>query len=212
MFQLFCDYLPSILSITGLVMISIISPGPDFAVVVKNSLIYSRRTAMLTALGIALGLTVHITYALLGIGLVISQSPWLMFGVKMLGASYLIYIGYQGLRAKKTLSKSENVTHKPDISPFAALRSGFLTNALNPKCMLFIVSLFSVVVAPDTPIEILLIYAMIMFSFTLGWFSFVAFSLSDRRLREKFMGFGHWIDRITGGVLMTLGARLLLTV
>mgnify|MGYP000054652821 CR=1 FL=1 len=206
------EYLPSLLSLAGLVMVSLVSPGPDFAIVVRNSLVYSRKTALLTALGIALGILVHVTYILLGLGFVIAETSWLLFSIKCLGAGYLLYIGFKGLKAKKTILTLGNIHHKHDISPFSAIRSGFLTNALNPKCMLFFLSLFSVVIDPHTPFVIMLIYGIIIFIETLAWFGFVAFCLSGRRTREKFNTVGHWIERITGGVLMTLGVWLLFTV
>jgi len=206
--SLFFQYLPSILGLAGLNMIALISPGPDFAVIVKNSLIYSRKTALLTALGIALGIMVHVTYTLLGLGVVIKESVWLFHGLKYLGAGYLIYIGFKGLKAKKAALALGNVHHSRDIPAISAIRSGFLTNALNPKCMLFIMSLFTVVIPLDTPTFIMTIYGMIIFLETLAWFSFVAFCLSGKRTREKFNAVGHWIERITGGILVMLGAKL----
>lgn len=211
MSTLILEYLPSLFSLVGLMMISLISPGPDFAIVVRNSLIYSRQTALLTALGIAMGILVHVTYTLFGLGMIIRESVWLFLGVKYLGAAYLLYIGYTGLRAKKTSFGLKTAVQTRDISGYAALWSGFITNALNPKCILFFVSLFSIVIAPDTPPFIMLIYALIIFVETLAWFSFVAFCLSSKRTREKFNAVGHWIERVTGGFLITLGVRLLFT-
>lgn len=206
--NLILDYLPSLLSLAGLNMIALISPGPDFAVVVRNSLIYSRKTALLTALGIALGIFVHVTYTLFGLGVLIQESAWLFLGVKYLGAGYLLYIGYKGLRAKKTALGSDTMQHVRDISALSAVGSGFLTNALNPKCMLFFMSLFSMVISPYTPLEILSLYGVIIFVETLAWFSFVAFCLSGKKTRERFNAAGHWIERLTGGILMGLGAKL----
>lgn len=206
------EYLPSTLSLSGLMMLSLISPGPDFAVVVRNSLVYSRRSALLTALGIALGILVHVAYTLFGLGMIIRESAWLFLIVKYMGAGYLLYIGFKGLKAKKTAPGLGQVEHIRDISALSAVGSGFLTNALNPKCMLFFISLFSMVIAPHTPISILSLYGLIIFIETLIWFSFVAFCLSGKRTREKFNAVGHWIERVTGGVLMGLGAKLFFTV
>lgn len=206
------QYLPSILSIGGLMMISLISPGPDFAVVVRNSLIYSRKTALLTALGIALGILVHVSYTLFGLGIIIRESTWLFLSVKYMGAGYLLYIGYKGLRAKKTAVGLDQSHHVRDISGFSALRSGFLTNALNPKCILFFISLFSMFISPDTPAAILSLYGFMIFIETLAWFSLVAFCFSGKRTREKFHAIGYWIERVTGGILMALGVRLLFLV
>lgn len=210
--NLLIEYLPSILSLSGLIMISIISPGPDFAVIVRNSLIYSRKTALLTALGISLGVLVHVSYTLCGLGIIIRESEWLFHVVKYLGAGYLLYIGYKGLRAKKATIELGEIQHRHDISALSALWSGFLTNALNPKCILFFISLFSMFISPDTPIEILSLYGLIIFIETIGWFSFVAFCLSGKKTREKFNKVGHWIERVTGGILIGLGVKLLFTV
>jgi RhtB (resistance to homoserine/threonine) family protein len=199
------QYLPSILSLAGLVMIAVISPGPDFAIIVKNSLVYSRKTALLTAIGIAFGILVHVSYILLGLGLVITKNSWFLMGIKYAGAGYLMYIGFKGLKAKNTALALGDIHHRPDISPAVALWTGFLTNALNPKCILFFISLFSVVILPHTPTLILAIYGFIIFIETLLWFSFIAFCLSGKRTREKFNRIGHWIERVTGGILMLLG-------
>jgi threonine/homoserine/homoserine lactone efflux protein len=75
---------------------------------------------------------------------------------------------------------------------------------LNPKCIFFFISLFSVVISPDTPPQILSLFGVIIFVETLAWFSFVAFCLSGKRTRERFNAVGHWIERITGGALMGL--------
>jgi RhtB (resistance to homoserine/threonine) family protein len=208
MINLVCDYLSSLLSLSSLMMVSLISPGPDFAIVVKNSLIYSRRTALLTALGIAFGILVHVSYTLLGLGVILQKSVWLFTVIKYSGAVYLLYIGYKGLRAKKTRLRDNKLEQTKDISALSALGTGFLTNALNPKCMLFFISLFSMVIAPNTPPQILGLYGVIIFLETLGWFSFVAFCLSGQKTRERFNAVGHWIERVTGGILVGLGAKL----
>jgi RhtB (resistance to homoserine/threonine) family protein len=208
MLALIIDHLPTLLTLSGLMLVSLISPGPDFAVIVRNSLIYSRKTALLTALGIALGILVHVSYTLCGLGIVIRESTWLLTIIKYSGAVYLLYIGYKGLRAKKATLTTNEAHQKRDISAGSALSSGFLTNALNPKCILFFISLFSLVISPNTPPAILALYGVIIFVETLAWFSFVAFCLSGKRTRERFNAIGYWIERLTGGTLMGLGAKL----
>lgn len=117
------SHLAAILSLAGLNMIALISPGPDFAVIVKNSLVYSRRTALLIAFGITLGCLIHISYSLLGLGLVIKENEWLFHGLKYLGAGYLFYIGLKGLRAQKKVIDLNTEAHRQDISAFAAILS-----------------------------------------------------------------------------------------
>ena len=208
---LLMDYWPTILSLTCLQIVGAVSPGPDFAVVLRNSLLYSRKTALFTALGIALGILIHITYTLMGLGFIIAKNAWLFTTFKYIGASYLFYIGYKGLRAKKHTIALENTSQIKDISAFAAVRSGFFTNVLNPKSMLFFVSLFSVLIAPNTPAPILAVYGAIIFTVTLLWFTIVALCFSGKTVRAKFNAMGHWIERVTGGLLILLGIKLLLT-
>jgi len=136
------SYLPSIISLAGLFLVGLISPGPDFAIIVKNSLVHSRKAGLYTAFGLALGTLIHVTYSLLGLGFVIAKSSWLLLCVKYLGASYLIYIGYKNLKAQKEKMMPQHTDHGPQISNFAALKMGFLTSALNPKIIFFLSACF----------------------------------------------------------------------
>lgn len=203
------DYLPSILALTGIQMVGLISPGPDFAVVVRNSLVYSRKTGVLTAIGVALGILVHLAYILLGLGILISKTVWLFQVFKYLGAGYLVYMGIKGLQVKKNTLDYGDTRSRKDIAFLAALRVGFLTNALNVKCMLFFLSILSAFLTPNEPGGVILIYGMIIFFTTLIWFCIIAVCFSHKRLRQLFSNLRHWIERVTGGLLMLLGVRML---
>ena len=76
-------------------ILAVVSPGGDFAMVTRNSLLSGRRSGMLTALGIALGNWVHIAYSMVGVAVLVKTAPYLLSWVKVLGAAYLIYIGLQ---------------------------------------------------------------------------------------------------------------------
>lgn len=208
---LLLEHLNSLLGLAGIVLIAVISPGPDFAVVVRNSLIYSRKTGLLTALGIALGVLIHITYTLTGLGLMVQKNIWLFLCLKYVGAGYLMVLGIRGLRAKKHSLHLGALAHQPDISALSAVRMGFLTNALNVKSMLFFISLFSAMIRPDVPLPIMLAYGLIIFLVTWLWFTFLSLCLSGKRSRKIFGNISHWIERFTGAVLLGLGIKLLLT-
>jgi RhtB (resistance to homoserine/threonine) family protein len=210
MFETLLAYWPSILTVTTLQFIALISPGPDFAVVTRNSLVYSRRTGMMTALGIALGQVVHVSYILYGIGSIVAQTVWLFTALKLMGGAYLIYIGFKGVKAVKEDHAQNNSEATKDMTLGSALGSGFLTNVLNPKCMLCVLSLFTVVIEAHTPAIILMIYAVIFFVSTISWFSIVAMFFSTPRMRDFFSRVKHWIERVTGGFLILIGVRLAL--
>ena len=204
------QYLQQIFSIAIVVMIALVSPGPDFAVVVRNSLIYSRRTGIISAFGIAVGTFIHVSYTLLGLGLIITESTWLLLWIKYCGAGYLLYIGLKGILAKKSSFSLDGMQDINDISILQAFASGFFTCLLNPKAILFFISFLSVMIDPSTPKLIMLAYGITIFIETFTWFGFVAFFLSGKRIREKFYATSHWIERITGFILIALSLKLLL--
>ncbi|MCZ3100071.1 LysE family transporter, partial [Acinetobacter baumannii] len=85
----------------------------------------------------------------------------------------------------------------------AALRTGLLTNALNPKTTVFIVSLFMQVVRPDTPLATQIGYGAFIAAAHIGWFSLVAVCLSTGPVRARLLAVRHWIDRVFGALLVS---------
>jgi RhtB (resistance to homoserine/threonine) family protein len=185
---------------------AVISPGAEFAMVTRNSPLLSRRAGMLTALGIGLGVLVHVGYTLLGVGLLMQQSPWLFEVVKLLGAAYLIYLGVTMLRTRP----GSDLPSEPAavLSNMAALRRGFLTNALNPKTTVFVVSLFLQIVGPQTPLATQLAYGGFISLAHVGWFCIVALCFSAQRVRGRLLAVRHWIDRAFGSMLVGFGVLL----
>lgn len=189
--------------------LAVMSPGPNLAVTLRNSLSFSRRAGLYTALGLAAGNTVHAAYSLAGIGLVIAQSVLLFNLVKWAGAAYLIWIGLQALRAQPRTEVLE-ATGAPvrELSALAAFRTGLLTNLLNPKVTLFFLALFTQVVEPGTPLALQALYGGTIVGLELVWFGLVAVVMSQGGVRRRFFAVSHWVDRVTGAALVALGVRL----
>ncbi|WP_421167463.1 LysE family transporter [Aeromonas dhakensis] len=198
-----------LLAVVAITFFAVISPGPDFAMVSRNSLLLSRRSGVLTALGIGAGVCVHVTYTLLGMGLLIQQSLWLFNLIKLAGAAYLIFLGIKMLRAKP--ASAEVLADQPALSSLGALRTGFLTNVLNPKTTIFIVSLFMQVVQPQTPLAVQLGYGAFIVLAHAVWFSAVAIFFSTDSVRGRLLAVRHWIDRVFGALLVGFGMLLALT-
>ncbi|ROU05842.1 LysE family transporter [Lysobacter enzymogenes] len=195
-----------LLAIVTITTLAVISPGPDFAMVSRNSLLHSRRAGVLTALGIALGVWVHVGYTLLGVGLLIRESIELYAALKLLGALYLIWLGVRMLRSRAHAAPAPDApVARGDL---AALRAGFLTNALNPKCTVFVVSLFLQVVGPHTPLAIKLGYGAFVSGAHLLWFALVALLFSQGAVRARLLRWSVAIDRAFGALLVGFGAVL----
>lgn len=194
-------------------VLAVMSPGPDFLIVTRNSLLYSKRVGLATALGIAVGNIWWIAASVLGISLVISKTVLLFNAIKWLGALYLIYLGVKSLCAKKkaqTQATPSQVKNKRDLTAMSAFRIGLLTNVLNPKCAMFFVSFFSIVITPKTPTVLQCAYGLEIMVIAVCWFSFVAIVLSVEKIKGAFERFSHWIDRATGAILIALGIKVAL--
>jgi RhtB (resistance to homoserine/threonine) family protein len=201
------QYAPEFFTLALLHLLAVMSPGPDFALISRNSLLYSRRTGVYSALGIALGILVHVTYSLVGIGLVIARSPLLFAIIQYSGAAYLLYLGVQSFASAST-SDTLGTATSHDLSAAQAVRSGFLTNALNPKASLFFLSVFSQVVQESTPTALKILYGLEMSIVTFLWFAAVALVLSHSSLRKRFAEAQPLLAKIMGVVLILLGLRV----
>ncbi|MBX2865807.1 MAG: LysE family transporter [Leptolyngbyaceae cyanobacterium MAG.088] len=191
-------------------LVAVVTPGPDFALTLRSSLAYSRRAGVYTAVGIGLGNTIHATYCLVGIGAIISQSILLFNALKLLGAAYLIYLGLKSLQAQpiKTESLHDN---RRIVSAFAAFRLGLFGNLLNPKATLFFLALFTQIVQPETPLVAQAIYGGTVALQSMVWFALLALLISQRWVKQLLMDVSHWLERITGALLILLGLRLAVT-
>lgn len=203
------SFYAQLLTITIIQLLAIMSPGPDFAIICRNSLVYSRRTGIYSAFGISLGILVHVTYTLVGIGLIISRSIILFSAIKLLGAAYLIYIGYKSLKAQPS-GKIAALKSKQDISRIEAIKIGFITNILNPKVTLFFFSLFTQAISPNTPANLRALYGLQMFVFTLGWFTLLAVAISHPIVKNRFLSLSHYVEKTMGVILIALGIKVAL--
>lgn len=145
-------YWAEFLTVALIHLLAVASPGPDFAVVVRESVTHGRRAGTWTAFGVGTAIFLHVGYSLLGIGLIVSQSIMLFNALKWLAAAYLLYIGFKALRASPAKPGSDEVQAATiERTPRGAFVAGFMTNGLNPKATLFFLSLFTVVINPHTP-------------------------------------------------------------
>ncbi|MDP3070710.1 MAG: LysE family transporter [Opitutaceae bacterium] len=188
-------------------LLAVASPGPDFALVLRQSLLHGRRTAIWTSLGIGAGISLHIAYSLLGLGLLLRGSEAWFTAVKFAGAAYLAWIGVQALRTPPRVETSVAAAPAPPVTR-GAFAAGFLTNALNPKATLFFLSLFALVVSPRTPKAVQLAYGLWMVAATAAWFCLVALLFTQPAVRRRFLRHGHWIDRALGVVFLGFAVSL----
>lgn len=205
------QYLIELASLMAIFSFAIVVPGADTAMVMRQAIVHGRRAAILTSFGIGTSLMFHVTYTILGLGLVISQSIMLFNVIKWAGVAYLIYIGIQSLRAGSAHLDTGAVSAAEKGAPQSALKGfglGFMANALNPKPVFFFLSIFSTVVSHDTPAMVKFGYGLVMASCLIAWFVAVSFFLTTPAMRAAFEKASKWINRASGAVFIAFGLKL----
>ena len=202
------------ITIASVHFLAVASPGPDFAVVLKQSIQFGRRAAIVTSIGLGFGILIHVSYSLLGIGILIKTTPMLFKVFSYAAAAYLFYLGWGALRSKAAVT---TVADKPldnneHISDKKSFFVGLLTNGLNPKATLFFLSVFAVAVSPETPTGVKIFYGLYLSIATGLWFCTLSYFLSSKRVRAYLGKNGHWFDRIMGVILILLAIKLVLPV
>ncbi len=206
------EYFSEFITIIGIHIVALMSPGPDFLMISRNSLIFSRRVGFFSAIGLGLGIMVHVLYSLVGIGFVISQSVLFFTFIKWVGALYLMYIGISSLRTKKqVVDVDDTIIENKELSSLSSLKLGFITNVTNPKVTLFFLGLFTQVINPTTPIFVQLVYGLTMSFVTFCWFGIVALLLSQGVVKNKFQSVQHYVERVFGVLLIALGIKVALS-
>ncbi len=195
-------------SISVLIMLAAISPGPDFALVTKNSLFYSRKAGIYTALGVSVSLLIHASYCILGLALVISQSLLAFSIIKYLGAAYLIYIGIKSLLAKREMMKLDTNHSTHFITGLHAFNQGLFCNLLNPKAIMFLLAFFTLVVKPGHAMITELGYGVEIALIHMIWFSCLSYMLTHQYVKTNLNRLQYYIVKIMGGLLVAFGVRI----
>jgi threonine/homoserine/homoserine lactone efflux protein len=219
-----------IIAVGIITLLAVISPGPDFAMVTRIALSRGRRAGVLSAIGIGSGVSVHLAYTLIGLGVVFASNVWVLTSLRYLGAAYLIWLGLSALWPdirslfRQTMAlenKDVSANSHPKTTSFdqnknteqgtdgSAFWLGFACNALNPKTMLFIVSLFSQVISLQTAILQEIGYGIYIAACHMLWFALVAVALTLPSVQARIVAIKSWIERAVGICLAGLGIKLL---
>jgi RhtB (resistance to homoserine/threonine) family protein len=194
-----------------LMTLAVILPGPDMVLVTKNTILHSRRAGLLTSIGIGSANTIHITYCMLGLAVVISKSILIFDTIKYIGAAYLIYLGCSALLSKHkayTSAHSNIILQRSILSDFEAFKQGFICNLLNPKATLFFLALYTAIIKQDTPILWEIAFAIEMLVIIFSWFCMLTILLSHSRVIAILNHMNNYIEKVLGIFLILFGIFL----
>jgi threonine/homoserine/homoserine lactone efflux protein len=190
-----------------------ITPGPDTLYIIGRSSNHGARAGTVAALGISAGMLVHICAAALGLSAILSASATAFTAVKLLGAAYLLYVGFSLIRSAAAVQPSQVASEVRVAALRGIFLQGFFTNVLNPKVALFFLAFLPQFVAADAaskPLAFLFLGAIFSFNGTV-WNLLVAWSTAhiSGRLAPG-ASFKLWFNRCVGCVFVGVGLRLAL--
>ncbi|AIA72604.1 LysE family transporter [Pectobacterium atrosepticum] len=198
------------LFVATIATLGMLSPGPDFFLVIRNAARYPRAAAMMTAFGVICGVATHMAYCVAGLAVVITTTPWLFNVLKYAGAAYLIWIGIQALFARGGSKMDVSNLTQQSVSLKKAFLQGYLCNLLNPKATLFFLAMFTQVLNIHSGIGEKLWYAMIIWLLSLVWWPLLVVLFQSEPVRRGLAKVQKLVDKLLGTVLIALGIKVAL--
>ena len=194
------------LSLFSVCLLGAMSPGPSLAMVAKHSLAGGRTNGLATAWAHAFGIGIYAFITLIGLAVVLQQSPLLFKTISYAGAGYLAYLGYNALRSKGGVAAK--LASGEQTSLWQSAKEGFLISILSPKIALFFIALFSQFIAVGSDISSKAIIVVTPLVIDGLWYTFITFLLSSPRFIDKIRSKAQLIDRLSGIILLLLAARV----
>jgi len=194
------------LSLALICMMGAMTPGPSLAVVLKHTISGGRVNGVAASIAHGIGVGVYATLTVVGLAIVIQQTPWLFNVIKYAGVAMLLRLAYKALTSKPALgnmAKQQAVVTLKD-----SIVQGFMIAFLNPKLAIFFLALFGQFVEADASWLQNLIMVGTVFSIDTLWYCLIAIVLSQSTMLDKLRNNVHKIDKVTGVVLLAVAARV----
>lgn len=196
------------LLVAGTHFAALLSPGPDFFLLIRTALAQGRRQADGCAWGIALANLVSMLLVLFVLGLLPAEGGWLWRGLQAVGGLYFVWIGTQALTSRRDLSLPQGDQQMAG-DWWRGLRQGVLASSFNPKLPLFYAGLFGVLreaAMPDWGLALAMLWMTLVVLF---WDLALVRLLGHVRWRGWLQRRVRWLDRGCGALLLLLGLWLL---
>lgn len=191
--------------------LALLSPGPDFFLILRSALRHGFRMASGVCAGIAFANGIFIAFAVTGVSL-LSAYPLIFVVLKWAGCLYLAWLGWVFLRASSGPGWETKTQHHTRSTTlwWQEFGAGFLSGILNPKNSLFYVSLFTLVIQHNTPLVIQCGYGLWMFAVVLLWDLCVAWAVGHPSVMARLERHARGLEKLTGAALFTVAASIAL--
>jgi len=202
------DFLLPLITLWAAQLLAAISPGQSFVLISKLALSNPRPVALAAVMGLGLGTIIWSTAAILGVAIVLKQAAWAYILLKVAGGVYLIFLALMLWRHAKDPVELDTAKHNR-MKPRPAFMLGLVTQLANPKVIVFFGSIFVALLPVHSPLWVYVAVVLIVFCNEIGWYAGVAMLFSAQKSRNVYIRAKTWIDRVMGGFLGLIGARLI---
>jgi threonine/homoserine/homoserine lactone efflux protein len=204
----------SFFAFLGVSLVVIVTPGPDTAITIRNTLLGGRAGGVFTALGIASGQMIWALATSAGIVALLAASEPLFLAIKYLGAGYLIYLGLQALR--EAFRRKAPIQERGPaarlarrLNPFAAFRQGVISDLGNPKMAVFFASLLpQFIPSGRETFTALLLLGLVFAMMTFAWLALYAAVIGKAGDFLRRPAIRRAMEGVTGALLIGLGVRI----
>ncbi|MFB9886755.1 LysE family translocator [Balneatrix alpica] len=200
------QWIPFLIAITLLTM----TPGLDTLMVMRNAARGGWRDGLLTSFGICCGLFVHASISAAGLSVILLGSAEAFMALKLAGALYLIWLGYQSLKAAwHAKGMAIPQVQAKQVSSWVSLREGFLSNVLNPKPIIFYMAFLPQFIDPaHSALGQSMFMAGLHFAIATLWQGILVLLVNQARLWMATPRVARSLDGIAGVLLLGFGAKL----
>jgi len=196
------------LSLAVICLLGAMTPGPSLAIVLKHTVSGGRLNGFVVSIFHGAGIALYAVLTVLGMALIIKETPWLFNMIKYAGAAFLLWLAFKAFSSKSALATLKHETISVSLKQSAW--QGFMIAFLNPKIAIFFIALFSQFIDANAS----LVQKIIMVSTVGGidtlWYCLIALLLSKSVILEKLRNNVHIVDKITGVILLAICARVLM--
>ena len=189
-------------------MFAVMSPGPDFFLISRQSIRYGRKIALWTAGGIGTGILFHSGLAVTGMLIILSSNDLYLIALKLICSFYLIYLGLNSLLNVSNFD--DDIINKDKWTRAGGFTVGLITNITNIKALLFFISLFGIVLNSTSNFSLML-YGLYMAVMTFVWFALVSYIFTRYIFKEKFLKFFGVFEKFLGLSLVIIALQILLS-
>lgn len=196
------------LSLASICVLGAMTPGPSLMIVLKHTMSGGRLNGFIVSIAHGAGIALYAVLTILGMALIIKETPWLFNIIKYAGAAFLLWLAFKALTSKSSLSSLKQETSSVTLKQSAF--EGFMIAFLNPKIAMFFIALFSQFIDAEAGIEQKIIMVSTVGGIDTLWYCLIALVLSKSSVLEKLRNNVHIIDKITGIALLGVTARVLM--